>query len=125
MHSVRPAVRSSPHGKGRRGASKRPVRRAEEDPLISRERAVDISHRMIERLLKTPGVVFAGEREFTRNHVLQALLQWDKENERLSLETKKKLLLKARRVVEGSREWDLRYAEEMERAYATLLSHGE
>ena len=93
--------------------------------MISRERAVDVSHRMIERLLKTPGVALAGEREFTRNHVLQALLQWDKENERLSAETKKKLLEKARRLVEGSREWDLRYAEEMERAYATLLSHGE
>ena len=93
--------------------------------MISRERAVDISHRMIERLLKTPGVALAGEREFTRNHVLQALLQWDKENERLSAETKKKLLSKQRRVVEGSREWDLLYAEEMERGYATLLSHGE
>jgi hypothetical protein len=57
--------------------------------------------------------------------VLQALLAWDKENERLAKETEKKLLAKARRVVEGSREWDLLYAEEMERAYATLLSHGE
>jgi hypothetical protein len=93
--------------------------------LISRERAVDISHRMVERLKRTPGVALAGEREFVRNHVLQALLAWDKENERLSAETKKKLLAKARRVVEGSREWDLLYAEEMERAYATLVSHGE
>lgn len=86
---------------------------------------MDISHRMIERLVKAPGVTLKGEREFTRNHVLQALLQWDKENERLSLETKRKLLAKARRVVEGSREWDLLYAEEMERAYAALLAHGE
>ena len=93
--------------------------------MISRERAVDISHRMMERLKKTPGIALAGEREFTRNRVLQALLQWDKENERLSAETKQKLLAKARRVVEGSREWDLLYAEEMERAYVTLLSHGE
>jgi hypothetical protein len=93
--------------------------------LISRERAVDLSHRMIERLGKTPGVALLGEREFVRNHVLQALLSWDKENERLSLETTKKLLGRARRVVEGSRDWDLLFAEEMERAYAALLSRGE
>ncbi|HEX7528341.1 MAG TPA: DUF507 family protein [Thermoanaerobaculia bacterium] len=93
--------------------------------MISRARAVDISHRMIERLARTAGIALAGEREYVRNHVLQALLAWDKENERLAKETEKKLLAKARRVVEGSRDWDLLYAEEMERAYATLLSRGE
>jgi hypothetical protein len=93
--------------------------------LISRERAVDISHRMVERLGRTAGVALLGEREFVRNHVLQALLSWAKENERLTGETRKKLLQRARRVVEGSREWDLLFAEEMERAYAALLSRGE
>lgn len=93
--------------------------------MISRARAVDISHRMVERLAKTAGIALAGEREYVRNHVLQALLAWDKENERLAKETEKKLLAKARRVVEGSRDWDLLFAEEMERAYAALLSRGE
>ena len=93
--------------------------------MISRERAVDLSHRMVERLSKTPGVALAAEREYLRNHILQAVLGWDKENERLSAETQKKLLARARRVVEGSREWDLLFAEEMERAYASLLSRGE
>jgi hypothetical protein len=93
--------------------------------LISRERAVDLSHRMIERLVKTPGVALGGDREVARNHVLQALLQWDKENERLSLEVKQRLVARSRRVVEGSREWDLLFAEEMERAYAALLARGE
>jgi hypothetical protein len=93
--------------------------------LISRDRAVDISHRMVERLGKTPGVALASEREFVRNHVLLALLAWEKENGRLTGETEKKLLQRARRVVEGSREWDLLFAEEMERAYAALLSRGE
>jgi hypothetical protein len=80
---------------------------------------------MVERLSKTPGVALAGDREYVRNHLLQAILGWDKENERLSGETEKKLLARARRVVEGSREWDLLFAEEMERAYAALLSRGE
>ena len=93
--------------------------------MISRERAVDISHRMVERLGKTPGAALVGEREFVRNRVLQVLLSWAKENERLTDETQKKLLQKGRRVVEGSREWDLLFAEEMERAYAALLSRGE
>ena len=93
--------------------------------MISRARAVDLSHRMVERLSKTPGVTVAAEREYARNHILQAILAWDKENERLSSETEKKLLARARRVVAGSREWDLLFAEEMERAYAALLSRGE
>jgi hypothetical protein len=80
---------------------------------------------MVERLARTEGVSLAGEREFVRNGALQALLSWDRENERLAGETRKKLLERGRRVVEGSREWDLLFAEGMERAYAALLSRGE
>jgi hypothetical protein len=92
---------------------------------ISRERAVDLSHRMVERLGKTPGVALGGEREYVRNHILQTILAWDRENDRIGAEVRTKLAARGRRVVEGSREWDLLYAEEMERAYATLLSRGE
>ena len=91
---------------------------------LSRARAVDLSHRMIERLAKTPGVVLAGEREYVRNQILKTLLSWDTENERLSTEARAKLTGR-RRLVEGSREWDLQFAEEMERSYAALLSRGE
>jgi hypothetical protein len=93
--------------------------------LISRERAVDLSHRMVERLGKTPGVTLAAEREFLRNHILQAILAWDKENERVTEAVKAKIAGRPRRVVEGTREWDLLVAEELERAYAALLSRGE
>ena len=94
--------------------------------MISRERAVDLSHRMVERLRKTPGVALAGgARVRCATTSSRRSSSWDKENERLSAETEKKLLAKARRVVEGSREWDLLFAEEMERAYAALLSRGE
>ena len=79
---------------------------------------------MVERLARTAGVALVGEREYVRNHVLQALLAWDKENERLAKETEKKLLAKGRRVVEGSRDWDLLFAEEMERAYGALAARG-
>jgi hypothetical protein len=93
--------------------------------LISRERAVDLSHRMVERLAKTPGVTVAAEREFLRNHILQALLAWDKENEKITQTVKAKIASRGRRVVEGTREWDLLVAEELERAYAAILTHGE
>jgi hypothetical protein len=93
--------------------------------LISRERAVDLSHRMVERLGKTPGVAVVAEREFLRNHILQALLAWDRENDRITEAVKAKIAAKSRRVVEGTREWDLLVAEEMERAYAALLTRGE
>ena len=92
---------------------------------ISRERAVDLSHRMVERLGKTPGVALAGEREYVRNQILQTLLKWDRENDRIGAEVRAKLAARGRRAVEGSREWDLLYAEEMERAYGALLSRGE
>jgi hypothetical protein len=92
---------------------------------LSRERAVDLSHRIVERLAKTPGVALAGEREYVRNHLLQALLAWDRENDKIAEAVKAKIAARGRRVVEGTREWDLLYAEEMERAYAALLTRGE
>jgi hypothetical protein len=79
---------------------------------------------MVERLGKTPGVTLAAEREFLRNHILQAILAWDKENERVTEAVKAKIAARSRRVVEGTREWDLLVAEELERAYAALLSRG-
>ena len=92
---------------------------------LSRERAVDLSHRMIERLAAAAEVEVVREREFVRNAVLQALLQWDKENDRLRTEAARKIAGRGRRVAEGSREWDLLMGEELEKAYAAVLSHGE
>jgi hypothetical protein len=92
---------------------------------LSRERAVDLSHRMIERIVGTAGFALSREREFTRNHVLMALLDWDRENGRLEAEVRKKILARPRKVAEGSREWDLVFADEMERAYTALAARGE
>lgn len=90
---------------------------------MSRERAVDVSRRIAERLRGAAGIELAQTEEFVRNRVLQLLLEWEKENEKLAAEARRKLA--GRRVVEGSRDWDLRFAEEMERAYGTLLARGE
>ncbi len=90
----------------------------------SRERAVDLSHRMVERLAGTASLSLVGEREYVRNHLLRALLEWDRENSRLESEVRSKILARPRKPAEGSREWDLLFAEEMERAYAALAARG-
>ena len=91
---------------------------------LSRERAVDLSHRMVERIAGTAALALGREREFVRNHVLKALLEWDRENARLEVEVRARLLARPRKPVEGSRAWDLLFAEEMERAYAALAARG-
>ena len=92
---------------------------------ISRERAVELSHRVVERLASTPGVSVVAARELTRNRILQAILDWDREVARLEEEARKKTRERNRRAVEGSSEWDLLYAEELTRALADFLGRGE
>jgi hypothetical protein len=92
---------------------------------ISRERAVELSHRIAERLASTSGLSVLAEREFTRNRILQALLEWDREVGQLEEQTRKSIRERNRRVVEGTQEWDLLFAEEMTRALAGLLGRGE
>ena len=90
---------------------------------LSRERAVDLSHRMLERVLKTSGAELLVEKEYARNQILKALLSWDKEAEKLGDEVKARL--RARRMVEGSRDWDLAYSAELEKALGALAARGE
>jgi len=90
---------------------------------LSRERAVDLSHRMIERLLKTPGAELLVEKEYARNQILQALLAWDRESDKLAEGVRARL--RARRMVEGSRDWDLAFAAELEKALGALATRGE
>lgn len=92
---------------------------------ISRERAVDLSHRIAERLASTPGVTVLAEREFTRNRILQTLLEWDREIGLLEGQARTRIRERNRKVAEGSQEWDLLFAEEMARALADLLGRGE
>jgi len=92
---------------------------------ISRERAVDLSHRIGERLATTPGVSVLAEREFARNRILQALLEWNRELGLLEGQARTRVHERNQRVVEGTQEWDLLFVEEMTRALAGLLGRGE
>lgn len=86
---------------------------------------MDLSRKIVERIEKEPGAALAGEREFVRNRVLQLLVEWDRESGRLDEEARKRVAARGRGIAEGSREWDLRFAEELERLYVELLGRGE
>jgi hypothetical protein len=92
---------------------------------ISRERAVDLSHRILEHLEKQPGVSLTTTRELVRAKILQVLNEWDRESGRLEDEVRAKLLARGKRVVEGTRDYDILFAEEMVRAFEALLGRGE
>lgn len=85
---------------------------------------MDLSHRMVERMAGMASVRLAQEREYVRNHLLRALLEWDRENARIEAEVREKILARPRKPPEGSREWDLLFAEEMGRAYTALAARG-
>ncbi len=92
---------------------------------ISYERANELSHGMIERLVKTPGITLRAEKEVVRNRIQKLILEWDREVQKLDAEARKRLLQKNRRVVEGSREWDLLLGQELEALFTELLAKGE
>ena len=92
---------------------------------ISRERAVELSHRVVDRLAAAPGVNILAARELARNRILQALLDWDREIAQLEEQARKKTRERNRRVAEGSPEWDLLYGEELTRGLTDLLGRGE
>ena len=65
---------------------------------LSRERANDLSHRVLEALRKTPGVELTAEAEFVRNRIASALQEWEKESDGLSAEARRRVLARGRRV---------------------------
>ena len=92
---------------------------------ISRERAADLSQRIVDQWAKVPGASFGAPREVVRNRVLRVLLEWDKESEKLEAEARARVLTRGRRVTEGSREFDILFAEEMTRGFEALVGRGE
>jgi hypothetical protein len=92
---------------------------------LSRERANDLSHRILEGLRKTPGVELTAEAEFVRNRIAAALGEWEREGEALAAEARKRVLARGRRVAEGSREYDQLLSEELRRLWDERATRGE
>ena len=92
---------------------------------LSRERANDLSHRILERLRTMPGVELTAEAEFVRNRVASSLQEWEKESDLLAAEARKRVLSRGRRVPEGSREFDQLLSEELRRLWDERAARGE
>lgn len=92
---------------------------------ISHERAADLSHRIADRLAKTRGITLKAEKEQVRNRIQRLLLEWDREYEKLEAEARQRLLKSGKRIAEGSREWDLRFTEHLEKVLEEYASRGE
>lgn len=92
---------------------------------LSRERANDLSHRILDGLRKTPGVELTADAEFARNRIATALQKWERESELLSAEARKRVLDRARRVPEGSRAFDQLVSEELRRLWDERAARGE
>ncbi|MEO6325987.1 MAG: DUF507 family protein [Thermoanaerobaculia bacterium] len=92
---------------------------------LSRERAVDLSHRLMERIKAAPGLEVVKDRELVRNQAVKALNDWDRELDKLTADVKKRVSARARRVPEGSRQWDLLVNEELEKELAAYIGRGE
>lgn len=92
---------------------------------LSRERANDLSHRILEGLRKAPGIELTAEPEFVRNRVASALQEWEKESDLLAGEARKRVLARGRRVAEGSREFDQLLSEELRRLWDERAARGE
>ncbi len=92
---------------------------------LSRDRANDLSHRILERLRTSPGVELTAEAEFVRNRVASALQEWERESDLLAAEARKRVLARGRRVPEGSRAFDQLLSEELRRLWEERAARGE
>ncbi len=92
---------------------------------LSHERAIDLSRRILEGLRKAPGVELAAEAEYVTKGISSALQGWEKENEALAAEARKRVLARGRRVAEGSREFDQILSEELRRLWDERATRGE
>ncbi len=92
---------------------------------LSHERAIDLSRRILEGLRKAPGVELTAETEYVTKGISSALQGWEKENEALAAEARKRVLARGRRIAEGSREFDQILSEELHRLWAERSTRGE
>jgi len=92
---------------------------------LSHERAIDLARRIHEGLRKAPGVELTAEAEYVTKGISSALQGWERENEAIAAEARKRVLARGRRVAEGSREFDQLLSEELHRLWAERATRGE
>jgi uncharacterized protein len=86
---------------------------------ISREKIVQLSHKMMDVLVASDDVEFIEDRDTIRQKIVTLLTDSLREEEKADAEVRKKITSQKKEILEGSEEWDLLYrkyySEEMRR----------
>jgi len=90
---------------------------------LSREKVVQLSHAVVDRLVSSDDVDFIEDRETIRQKIVALLNGFLREEEKMDADVRKKIASQKKEIPEGSPEWDILfrkyYAEEMKRLGVT------
>ena len=76
---------------------------------LTREKAVRISHRIIDLLVTLPDVDFIEDRDTIRQEIVNILTALLKVEEQVDTEVRAKIASQKKEILEGSEEWDILY----------------
>lgn len=76
---------------------------------LTREKVVQLSHRIIEELVKLDEVEFIEDRDTIRREIVTILQALLKDEEQVDAEARKRITSQKREIPEGSPEWDVLY----------------
>jgi len=86
---------------------------------LSREKVVYLSHLIIDQLEKDPEVTLKEEKNTVRNHIVDVILNQLAKDEEMEEIARQRIRSMKKKIVEGSRDWDILfwkfYQEELDR----------
>ena len=88
---------------------------------LSREKINLLSHQIADKLASMDEVQFIEDRNTIRLAVLDILNKWLKKEESLDLEARRKIESQARKIPEGSAEWDILYRKYYEEELRNMV----
>jgi hypothetical protein len=89
---------------------------------ISREKINVLSHQIAERLATTDEIEFIEDRNTIRLAVVDIVTKWLKKEELVDAAARKKVDSQARKIPEGSSEWDILYRKYYEEELRTIVA---
>ena len=89
---------------------------------ISREKINVLSHHIADKLAETDEIEFIEDRNTIRLAVVDIVTKWLKKEEAVDAAARKKVDSQARKIPEGSSEWDVLYRKYYEEELRTIVS---
>src|SRR3974377_1100046 len=74
---------------------------------LTREKIVRLSHQIVDLLVQSNEVEFVEDRDTIRQHMVQTMTNILKEEEKIELEVRKRIVSQKKEILEGSEEWDV------------------